>query len=158
MLVFLAALTLEPATLAVASLRADRDAATGAIPLTVVVKNIGLKSIKLWTPNSVEGMLSVKVWLEAQGKPAIEFKPPVPPRAAGVPTSMTLAPKAKLTLAPIDLAGCVEAGIAPGRYRLWVEYVNRVADDGPVHGVWTGSVKSRTIAVQIAGRKSAERW
>ncbi|HRF60851.1 MAG TPA: hypothetical protein PLH94_13175 [Fimbriimonadaceae bacterium] len=152
MFLLLAALTLEPATLAIASMRTDRDPQSGGTPLTVVVRNIGTQPIRLWTPNSVEGMRCVKVWLEAKGKKPVEFKPTIPPRAAGVPTAVPLAPKGKLQLAPIDLAECVEAGFAPGRYRLWVEYVNQVAEDGPAKGVWTGSIRSRTISVQIGAR------
>lgn len=124
-----------------------RDAATlDPLAVSVVLRNRGASPVRLWAPNNVEGMRCIRFSIRAANGKVVEYRPLVPPRAAGVATSVDVPPGGILRLPAVDLADA-RTLIPPGEYEIVALYRNDLAEFAPVKGVWTGAIRSRPLRV-----------
>lgn len=137
--------SLTDPSLVISSARID---ARGLV--VVVLTNRGKSSLKLWAANNYEGMKALSfVFTDSKGN-KIAIQPPVPPRAGGVATAIELRTGAKLELAPVDLSWAVNKGkVRSGHYSVIAVYSNDLADEPPVQGVWTGTIRSKAFSVNL---------
>ena len=138
------------APLAISSFTLEKTESVGLLPASVVLNNRGTHPLRLWAPNNVEGMNALRfVFRSAQGK-VVEYRPPVPPRAAGVATAVVLEPRSKLRLPTSELSGCRKLpDLPPGVYEVTAVYKNELADFAPVKGVWTGTIRSKPLQIRL---------
>lgn len=136
--------------LAIASFAQVRTDIVGSVPVSITLRNDTAASIRLWTPTNYEGMVSVRFLVkDAQGKER-PYQPPVPPRAAGVATSVELGPGKTLKLAVVDLGGCrAKLGLPAGSYEIVALYHNELRDRAPTFGVWTGTLRSKPVRIKL---------
>lgn len=140
----------EPTALEVASFTVAPDAGTRRMPAIVVLQNNGPRNVRLWAPNNVEGLQALSFELKDASGRVRPYHPPVPPRAAGVPTAVKLAPGQQLRLQAVDLAAARETLDLPsGRYTVIAVYKNLLSELPPVRGVWTGTLRSKPVKLEL---------
>lgn len=119
------------------------------LSIRATLKNRGKHPLKLWDPNNTEGSACLFAKLQSASGPTVELQSLTIPRAGGVPTSITLEPGGTITLNANFGASLRVRRPAPGNYALTFIYRNSLASSGPVRAVWTGSVSSRAIKINL---------
>ncbi len=150
LIAFLAGVSVPEGPLTIVSFKRVPTEVAGSIPVEVVLKNRSDRPIRLWAPNNYEGMVSVRFLIKDGSGKETPYQPPVPPRAGGIPTAVSLAPRRTLALAQVDVGDCRrKLKLKVGRYELTAVYKNDLAEMAPVTGVWTGTLRSKPIRIQF---------
>jgi len=114
----------------------------------VVLANQGSSDLRVWRPDSADGVGLVEVLLTDTHGHSTVLRWAAKPRF-GRPAPMLLKPHETAVYSVELLRASGIDGLQPGDYRLTAQYRVPASEDARSMGVWTGEVTSDTLNIRI---------